>query len=74
MFHNGINENVVFCQPLYVNHANSVNHVNGVISVNSLNSVNCVNSVNSVNSVSILSAVLPPSVMLFFNRNDNTRC
>ena len=56
---------------------NSVNSVKGVIrvnSVNSVNSVNCVNSVNSVNRVSILSAVLPPSVMLFFNRNDNTRC
>ena len=39
MFHNGIKENVVFCQPLYVNHANSVNHVNGVISVNSVSIV-----------------------------------
>ena len=35
-------------------------------SVNSVNSVNIVNSVNSVNCVNSYSAVLPPSLMVFF--------
>ena len=48
---------------------NSVNSFNSVSSFNSVNCVNSVNSDNSVHSVSIYSAVLPPSLMVFFGQS-----
>ena len=51
-----------------------MNSVNRVYTVNTVNSINSVNGVNSVNSVeAVFSAVLPPSLMVSFEHEDNEK-
>ena len=51
-----------------------MNSVNRVYTVNTVNGINRVNGVNSVNSVeAVYSSVLPPSLMVFFEHEDQEK-